>query len=61
MKAKDLLQKQIFRLAKIYLSKPITVENIPFHNRVVKLQCSKIKEKQEVNKQLKINKYVSKI
>jgi hypothetical protein len=49
----QLVQKQIFRLAKIYLSKPVTVENIAFHNRVVKLQCSKIREKQEIKKQLK--------
>lgn len=41
---KAIYQRQIFRLAKIYISKPVTVENIPFHNKVAKMQVEVIKK-----------------
>ena len=45
---KQIFQNQIYRLAKIYLSKPVSVENIDFHFRVSHLQVEAIKNKKSV-------------
>ena len=45
---KSILSYQIFRLAKIYTSKPVSTQNISFHNRVAKMQCELIREKQTI-------------
>jgi hypothetical protein len=41
----DLFQNQIVRLARIYIQRPITKENIDWHNRVGNLQCETFKLK----------------
>lgn len=48
MKRKQIIQNQIFRLAKIYNSRPVSVANIDWHVRVGKLQAAAIKEKKAI-------------
>lgn len=43
-----ILELQIFRLAKIYNSRPVTAKNLEWHNRVGKIQCQIIREKQKL-------------
>lgn len=50
MATHQILQNQILRLAKIYNSKPISVENIEWHNRVLNLQVSTIEQKKKSRK-----------
>lgn len=45
---KSILNNQILRLAKIYNSRPVKVENFRFHDRVLDLQCELIKEKHSI-------------
>lgn len=40
-----ILQNQIKRLARIYTSRPVSVANIDFHNRVGNMQVGAIKAK----------------
>lgn len=42
---KEILQRRIFKLAEMYVSREVSPENAAFHNRVVKLQCICIREK----------------
>ena len=44
-KLKELYQNQIVRLAKLYLSKPVSEENLSFHNRIGKIQAEVIRNK----------------
>jgi hypothetical protein len=50
MKRQDILQHQILRLAKIYRSRPIAVESLPWHHRVLAIQVAAIKEKKALKK-----------
>jgi len=43
-KKKEILTKQIWRLAKLYTSRPVTPENIQWHIRVCDLQTATIRE-----------------
>jgi hypothetical protein len=45
---RTLLQNQIYRLAKISLSRPVTVKNMDWHNRVIALQVKTIKAKKDL-------------
>jgi hypothetical protein len=47
---KNILQNQILRLAKIYTSKEVSVQNFEFHNRILKLQVETIKLKKSLRK-----------
>jgi hypothetical protein len=47
---KQILQNQIIRLAKIYTSKKVSVENFEFHYRVAKLQVEAIRLKKAIRK-----------
>jgi hypothetical protein len=44
-KLKELYQNQIVRLAKMYSSKPVTIENLSYHCRIATLQCDVIRKK----------------
>jgi hypothetical protein len=41
----ELYRHQILRLAKMYVSKPVTPQNIAWHNRVGNMQSKLLKEK----------------
>lgn len=45
---RQIFQNQIFRLAKIYLSRKASVENLEWHSRVLQLQVAAIKDKKAV-------------
>ena len=45
---KSILNHQILRLAKIYNSRPVKVENFNFHHRVLDIQCKLIEEKHSI-------------
>lgn len=47
---KQILQNQIFRLAKIYTSKKVSVENLEWHVRVGRMQAEAIKAKKLLKK-----------
>lgn len=47
---KQILQNQILRLAKIYVSKPVSVDNLQWHVRVGRMQCEVIKAKKSLKK-----------
>ena len=42
---KALLTHQIFRLAKLYCSRPVSPDNTEWHNRIGNLQAALIREK----------------
>ena len=45
---KEILARQIWRLAKIYSSKPIDANNIDWHIRVCKIQAEVIQERKKL-------------
>jgi len=50
MSKTEILSRQILRLAKMYNSRPISVQNFTWHNRVLKLQCNAMQERKQLNK-----------
>ena len=45
---KQIISNQILRLAKIYISKKVCVENINWHYRVTQIQIKAINEKRSI-------------
>ena len=45
---KEILAAQIWRLARIYNSKPITADNLEFHLRVCEIQAKTIQERKKL-------------
>lgn len=48
-----IIEQQIYRLAKIYLSRPVSTENLEWHTRVGRLQAHAIRLKRSLKKQVK--------
>lgn len=51
---KQILENQIKRLARIYISKPVTADNIEWHRRVTALQVAAIMVKKSLPAVLKV-------